>query len=66
MIATRSERRIAGGSTAGSWPCSAANRLSVRIAIGSSSVPRRHTASHGAVQIQPQTDGNGFTSAATA
>ena len=36
------------------------------MAIGSSRVPRRQTASHGAVQIQPQTDGNGLTSAATA
>jgi hypothetical protein len=36
------------------------------MAIGSSSVPRRQTDSQGAVQIQPQTDGNGLTSEATA
>ncbi len=63
---TFSGRRTAGGSTGGSSPCSAAKRLSVRIAIGSSRTPLRHTVSHGAVQIQPQTDGNGLTSAATA
>ena len=66
MIATRSARRWAGGATGGRWPCSAANRLMVRIAIGSSRTPRRQAASQGAVQIQPQTDGNGLTSAATA
>ena len=65
-MATRSSRLIAGGGTAGSFPCSTAKRLMVRIAIGSSSVPRRQAASQGAVQIQPQTDGNGLTSAATA
>ena len=65
-IATRSARRCAGGGTAGRWPCSAAKRLIVRIEIGSSSTPRRQAASQGAVQIQPQTDGNGLTSAATA
>ena len=65
-IATRSCRRVFGGWIAGSFPCSAAKRLSERIATGSSSVPLRHADSHGAVQIHPQTDGNGFTSAATA
>jgi hypothetical protein len=34
--------------------------------MGSSSVPRRQAASQGAVQIQPQTEGKGLTSAATA
>ena len=56
----------AGGSIGGSFPCSAANRFSVRMEIGSSSTPRRQATSQGAVQIQPQTDGNGLTSAATA
>ena len=66
-IATRSGRRTVGRlGTAGSVPCSTANRLSVRIEIGSSSTPRRQAPSQGAVQIQPQTDGNGLTSAATA
>ena len=65
-MATRSSRLIAGGGTAGSFPCSTAKRLSVRIAMGSSSVPRRQAASQGAVQIHPQTEGKGFTSAATA
>ena len=65
-IATFSERLIVGLGTTGSLPCSAAKRLIVRIAIGSSSTPRRQAASHGAVQIQPHTDGNGLTSAATA
>ena len=54
------------GRPAAGVPCSTAKRLSVRIAIGSSSTPRRQADSHGAVQIQPHTDGNGLTSAATA
>ncbi len=65
-MATFSVRLFDGGATGGSLPCSVANRLRRRMAIGSSSVPRRQAASHGAVQIQPQTDGNGLTSAATA
>ena len=58
--------RLAGAGTAGSLPFSTAKRLSVRMAMGSSRTPRRQADSHGAVQIQPQTDGNGLTSAATA
>ena len=58
-MATFADRRSSGGSMGGSVPCSAAARFSVRMAIGSSSVPRRQAASHGAVQIQPQTDGKG-------
>ncbi len=65
MMATRSERRRAGAGRR-QVARSAAKRLIVRIEIGSSSTPRRQAASHGAVQIQPQTDGKGFTSAATA
>ena len=39
---------------------SVANRLSARIAIGSSIVPRRQEVSHGAAQTRPQIDANGF------
>ena len=65
-MATFSLRRYAGGGTAGSVPCSTAKRLRPRMAMGSSRTPRRQRASQGAVQIQPHTDGNGLTSAATA
>src|SRR5664280_2093642 len=65
-MATCSLRRFFGGATGGSLPASVAKRFRRRIAIGSSSVPRRQADSHGAVQIQPHTDGNGLTSAATA
>ena len=65
-MATRSVRRCAGGGTAGREPFSTAYRLRPRMAMGSSRTPRRQAASHGAVQIQPQTDGKGLTSAATA
>jgi hypothetical protein len=65
-MATFADRFVVGGATGGSVPCSTANRLRVLIEIGSSSVPRRQAVSHGAVQIQPQTDGKGLTSAATA
>ena len=65
-MATFSARRTVGAATAGSLPCSAAKRLRVLMAMGSSSTPRRQEDSQGAVQIQPHTEGNGLTSAATA
>ena len=39
---------------------SVTNRLSARIAIGASTVPRRHAVSHGAAHTRPQIDANGL------
>ncbi len=41
------------------------NRLSGRIATGSSIFPRRHASSHGAAHTRPHTDANGFGPRAT-
>src|SRR4029453_6555022 len=39
---------------------SVTNRLRARIAIGASTVPRRHAGSQGAAHTRPQIDANGF------